>query len=240
MPYFQLHAMRGKKTVATIRELLDKREGIPSIQAQRPPMMNSQFPGSLIIFEGIDGTGKSTQVNLLAEALSERGVEVVTSREPTNGPFGKQLRASMVEGRLSPEEELALFHDDRRDHVEHLILPALAAGKTVILDRYYFSTMAYQGARGFDPDEIRTQNEDFAPVPDLVVLLELPVAVALERIGVRDGSGNEFEREENLRACALIFEKLSDSFIHRVDAQQSPTEIHTQVLNHLPATLKPS
>lgn len=197
--------------------------------------MATNFPGTLIVFEGIDGTGKSTQLKLLAEALEQSGTEVVSSREPTDGPFGKKLRASMLEGRLSREEELALFHDDRRDHIEHLILPALEAGKTIILDRYYFSTMAYQGARGFDPQEIRHQNEEFAPIPDHVILLELPVEDALQRIGVRDGSGNEFEKEENLRACESIFAGLRDSFITRIDARQSPAEIHQQVLSHLRA-----
>lgn len=195
--------------------------------------MKSEFPGSLIVFEGIDGTGKSTQVALLAEALEALGREVVTSLEPTNGPYGKQLRASMQEGRLSPEEELALFHDDRRDHVEHLILPALEAGKVVILDRYYFSTMAYQGSRGFDPVELRKKNEEFAPVPDQVIILELPVTVALERIGVRDGSGNTFEQEEGLRACDEIFATLNDSFVCRVNADQEPEAVHAEVLKSL-------
>ncbi|WP_411846557.1 dTMP kinase [Roseibacillus persicicus] len=190
----------------------------------------------LIVFEGIDGTGKSTQVRLLAEALEARGLSVVTSREPTDGPFGKKLRESMIEGRLSPEEELQLFYDDRRDHVEHLILPALEAGKVVILDRYYFSTMAYQGARGFDPTKIREENEGFAPVPDHVFLLEIPVATALERIGVRDGSGNTFEQEGNLKACAGIFDTLAEDWLHRVDASQPPEDVHAAVF----ALLSPS
>ncbi|MBK1833291.1 dTMP kinase [Roseibacillus ishigakijimensis] len=184
----------------------------------------------LIVFEGIDGTGKSTQVALLAEALQERGYEVVSSREPSDGPFGKKLRDSMVTGRLGPEEELALFHEDRRDHVEHVILPALEAGKVVLLDRYYFSTMAYQGARGFDPQEIRRQNEDFAPVPDAVLLLELPVEAALQRIGIRDGEGNAFEKSETLSACARIFSDLQEDWVHRFDASQSPSELHQSVL----------
>jgi dTMP kinase len=192
--------------------------------------MKSDFPGSLLIFEGIDGTGKSTQMSLLAKALEENGHTVVTSREPTNGPFGQKLRDSMTTGRLSPEEELALFHDDRRDHVEHLILPALEAGKIVILDRYYFSTMAYQGARGFDPEEIRRLNEDFAPVPDQVFLLELPIETALERIGCRDGSGNTFEQKENLETCHRIFAGLEDSCLHRIDASQPPAAVHEAVL----------
>ena len=195
--------------------------------------MKSESPGSLIIFEGIDGTGKSTQVQLLAKALEDRGEVVVTSREPTDGPFGQKLRASMCEGRLTPEEELALFYSDRRDHVEHLILPALAAGQVVILDRYYFSTMAYQGARGFDPQKIRQENENFAPVPDHVFLLELPVEKALQRIGARDGSGNTFEQEENLRTCDTIFKALTDPFVHRIDADQPPEAMHSDILASL-------
>ena len=195
--------------------------------------MKSEYPGSLIVFEGIDGTGKSTQIELLAKALQDRGEVVVVSREPTNGPYGQKLRASMSEGRLSPEEELALFHDDRRDHVEHLILPALAAGKVVILDRYYFSTMAYQGSRGFDPQKIREENESFAPVPHHLFLLELPVEIALERIGGRDGSGNTFEQEENLRSCDTIFKTLSGNYVHRVDANQTPESMHRDILAHL-------
>lgn len=202
--------------------------------------MKSEFPGSLIIFEGIDGTGKSTQVQLLTKALEEQGEVVITSREPTNGVFGQKLRNSMSEGRLSPEEELALFYDDRKDHVEHLILPALEAGKVVILDRYYFSTMAYQGARGFDPQKIREENEDFAPIPNHVFLLEVPVEVALERIGGRDGSGNTFEQEENLRACNDIFKTINEPFVTRVDATQTPEAMHTQIAAHLLPSLKSS
>lgn len=196
--------------------------------------MNS-FTGNLIIFEGIDGTGKSTQVELLAKCLREQGREVVTSREPTDGPFGKKLRESMILGRHTPEEELQLFLDDRRDHVERVIRPALAEGKVVILDRYYFSTMAYQGARGFDPEEIRKSNESFAPIPDEVFLLEVPIAVALQRIGGRDGRPNTFEKEENLRACSDIFSKLTDEFVHRIDATHTPEEIHAKVRQFFPA-----
>ena len=190
--------------------------------------------GTLIIFEGIDGTGKSTQIQHLAQSLEKRGESVVCSREPTAGPYGQKLRESMLAGRLSPEEELALFYEDRRDHVQNLILPALKNGQTVILDRYYFSTMAYQGARGFDPAQIRRENEEFAPRPDYVFLLELSTEDALQRIEARDGSGNEFEKEENLRACAEIFASLTDPFIHRIDASGSAEAVHQAILTHLP------
>ena len=112
---------------------------------------NSDYSGLFIVLEGIDGTGKSTQTQRLATYFSALGWEVVLSREPTDGPWGKKLRESATTGRLEPEQELEYFLLDRKEHVENLILPSLKDDKVVILDRYYFSTMAYQGCRGFDP-----------------------------------------------------------------------------------------
>ncbi len=187
-----------------------------------------------IVFEGIDGTGKSTQVQTLANTLRHLGKEVITSKEPTDGPHGKRLRESAETGRLSPQEELDLFHTDRREHVEELIKPALARGAVVILDRYYFSTMAYQGIRGFDPLEIRKTNEAFAPQPDYVFVLEVPIDIALERIGYRDGQANQFEQREYLEKCHEIFSALPDQFIHRIDATQTPEQVHADILAKLP------
>lgn len=189
------------------------------------------FKSMFIVFEGIDGTGKSTQVNLLADALRAEGHEVITSKEPTDGPHGTRLRNSAESGRLSAQEELDLFHLDRREHVESLIKPALERGAVVILDRYYFSSMAYQGVRGFDPQKIRTFNEGFAPVPDHVLILEVPIDVALERIGVRDGEANEFEQRASLEKCHTIFSSLTDPFVQRIDATASPEEVHQKVLS---------
>lgn len=183
-----------------------------------------------IVFEGIDGTGKSTQVQLLAETLRSRGLKVVTSKEPTDGPHGTRLRQSAETGRLSAQEELDLFQEDRREHVAELIQPTLEEGGTVILDRYYFSTMAYQGVRGFDPAEIRAINEAFAPQPDLVIILTLDLETALARIGVRDGAANEFEQRDALQKCHEIFEDLDDEFIHRIDAGRTVEEVHQGVL----------
>lgn len=176
-------------------------------------------PGLFIVIEGIDGTGKSTQAHRLAEWFTAHGREVVHSREPTDGPWGTQLRESAATGRLSPADELQYFLNDRRQHVEEKIAPALAAGKVVILDRYYFSTMAYQGARGFDPAEIRRLNEQFAPVPDLLLILDLDVDAALLRIGSRGDTANEFEQRDNLRRCREIFLSLQDEpFVQVIDS----------------------
>jgi dTMP kinase len=187
--------------------------------------------GFFIVLDGIDGTGKSTQARRLGEWFEKQGREVVLSREPTDGPWGKILRESAATGRLSPQDELQYFLNDRRQHVEELIKPALAAGKVVILDRYYFSTMAYQGARGFDPAEIRRMNEDFAPEPDLLLILDLDVDTAHQRIGHRGDSANEFEKRESLEKCREIFLSLEDEpFVRVVDASGSLDEVSSKIL----------
>jgi dTMP kinase len=183
-----------------------------------------------IVIEGIDGTGKSTQAQQLAAWLREQGREVIVDYEPTLGVHGKKLRDSFVYGRLAPEEELELFLADRREHVEQVIAPALAAGKTVILDRYYFSNMAYQGAVGFDPAEIRRRNEAFAPVPDLLFILDLDVDTALSRIGGRGDTANEFEKRENLERCREIFLSLRDEpFARVIDTRDTMEQVQAEI-----------
>ncbi|MGD7653698.1 MAG: dTMP kinase [Verrucomicrobiales bacterium] len=180
--------------------------------------------GICIAVEGIDGAGKTTQANLLREWFETRGREVIISHEPTNGPWGKKLRESASTGRLSPDDELQYFLNDRRQHVDELITPALAAGKVVILDRYYFSTMAYQGARGFDPAEIRRRNEEFAPPPHLLLILDLDVDTAHQRIGIRGDTTNEFEKRESLQRCRDIFLTLRDEPFTRVIDSNAPID----------------
>ncbi len=188
-------------------------------------------PGLFIVIEGIDGTGKSTQARRLGEWFEQHGREVLLSREPTDGPWGRKLRESAATGRLSPQDELQYFLNDRRQHVTEKIQPALDAGKVVILDRYYFSTMAYQGARGFDPAEIRRMNEEFAPVPDLLLILDLDVDTAHQRIGHRGDSTNEFEKKDNLQRCRGIFLSLKDEpFVRIIDSAGSLDEVSARIL----------
>lgn len=190
--------------------------------------------GLFIVIEGIDGTGKSTQAKRLGEWFESRGREVVLGREPTDGPWGRKLRESAATGRLAPEEELEYFLKDRRQHVDEVIAPSLAAGKVVILDRYYFSTMAYQGARGFDPVEIRKRNEAFAPVPDVLLILDLDVDRALERIGVRGDTANEFEKRENLERCREIFLSLSgEPFVRVISSGGTLDEVSAAIRGEL-------
>jgi dTMP kinase len=164
-----------------------------------------RVPGGLLIaIEGIDGAGKTTLAAALAQRLRDCGLRVVGSKEPTHGPHGTALRNTAASGRLSAAEELELLLADRRQHVQELIAPALAAGQAVLLDRYYYSNMAYQGAEGLDPAAIRECNA-FAPEPDLVLLLDLPVATGLQRIAVRGDTANAFETASTLEAVRRLF-----------------------------------
>ncbi|MFZ5799516.1 MAG: dTMP kinase, partial [Thermodesulfobacteriota bacterium] len=144
--------------------------------------MNDANKGILIAIEGIDGTGKSTQVGLLARYLRGKGCEVIETREPTGGPYGRRIRELFVDrSSCTLEEELNLFIEDRRQHVREVIAPALERGLIVLTDRYYFSTAAYQGAAGMNPAEVFARNS-FAPRPDLVILLTMSPEISLVRI----------------------------------------------------------
>src|SRR5207248_1337424 len=129
-----------------------------SIESEMPSLIPGGF---FVVIEGIDGCGKTTQAELLAKYCSENNLAHVLSKEPTKGKYGTSIRESAARGRLSVEEEIDLLLKDRAEHVKNVINPALRAGKIVILDRYYFSMAAYQGAGGIDPDSILTENEAF-------------------------------------------------------------------------------
>ena len=195
--------------------------------------------GLLIAFEGIDGTGKSTQLQLLAAFLRERGCRVITTREPTDSSFGRRIRELYMDrGSCTPEEELKLFIQDRRLHVRELIEPQLAEGSIVLTDRYYFSTAAYQGAAGMDVEEIFVKNS-FAPVPDLVILLTMDPEVSIARI--REGRGdelNDFEQLDQLRKVAARFAMFSDSCIRRIDASPDLDQVQEQVRSAVSALLE--
>lgn len=145
--------------------------------------MSDSNRGTLITIEGIDGVGKTTHAKMLADFLSGRGLDVVQLREPTNGFWGKKIKNLTKHGRnVTPKEECQWFLKDRMEDVQNNISPALKNGKIVIMDRYYYSTMAYQGALGLDVNKIREENEKFAPKPDLVIILDVPPEVGLARI----------------------------------------------------------
>lgn len=197
-------------------------------------------PGFFLVLEGIDGSGKSTLSRALAEHVRQSGRVAVLDREPTDGPHGRALRESAKTGRLAPEAELELFLKDRREHVEKLIAPALARGDVVILDRYYFSTAAYQGARGLDVAAIVAANEAFAPVPDLVLLLDLEPAAGAARITGRGDGLDDFEALDYQREVRRLFLALDRPFIRKLDASQPRAVVAAQACALLDEALRQS
>jgi dTMP kinase len=189
--------------------------------------------GVLFAIEGIDGSGKTTQAERLAAALSGDGYAVVRLREPTDGKFGKQIReaAHANRRREDPEREYRLFLLDRQENVRENIAPALAAGRIVILDRYYFSTMAYQGARGLDPGRIRVENEAFAPIPDRVFFISITVAEGLRRISQGRDGFTFFEEEKYLGRVKEIFDEHLTClpFVVTVDGMAGPDAVSGEI-----------
>jgi dTMP kinase len=184
--------------------------------------------GRLLVFEGIDGCGKTTQLARLAESLREAGHEPLVTSEPTQGSFGRRIRAMAQGGApaVTAEEELRWFVEDRREHVAACLAPALAAGRLILCDRYFLSTVAYQGARGLDPVKILAESEAEFPIPDLVLLLELDVAGALARVHGRGARvEGAFETRERLERVAAIFHEMQRPYVERVDAHGGPDEV---------------
>ena len=186
--------------------------------------------GLLIAFEGLDGAGKTTQLGLLGDFLRSRGYGVVCLREPTDGPWGQKLRRLMLQGRdrVTPETELEWFLNDRREHVAQRIRPALERKQIVLLDRYFFSTMAYQGALGHDPQDILARNEAFAPPPDLLLLLDLPPDAGWQRLNQR-GVPSHFERLDYLEQVARIFNAMDFPYLKRIRADGEPETVQSLI-----------
>lgn len=198
--------------------------------------MNRQDPGLLIAIEGIDGAGKTTQVALLTEFFQSAGLPVTRSKEPTDGPWGRKIRESAATGRLPLDEELEAFIRDRDEHLASVVLPALNRGETVILDRYFYSTIAYQGSRGGNVDEVTHRVSSAAPAPDVVFLIDLPPALSIIRIAEKRGEvPNAFETVQNLEAVRRVFSKLAseNSNIFTIDGCHPIETTRQAILRHL-------
>lgn len=190
--------------------------------------------GVFIVFEGTDGTGKSTQLSLLADSLRAKNFPVVTTKEPTEGRYGQEIRRLYTRrSSCTPRRELELFLDDRKEHVTRLINPAVGAGKIVLCDRYFLSTVAYQGALGFDVEEL-IQLNSFAPPPDLALVFHAPLETGRRRITAGRGEElNDFEQNDYLTKVAAIFDALDMDYIRRIDAGASIDTIHELVLSQV-------
>ena len=191
--------------------------------------------GLLVAFEGTDGAGKSTQARNVVNRLISAGFESVYLKEPTDGPIGRQLRQMMVSNHNRDYmEEFRLFLADRTEDVRQNIRPVLERGGIVCIDRYYISSMAYQGALGLDPDFIKTENEKIAPVPDLILYFQISVEESLKRISASRPAGqNLFEIREYQEKVKEIFETLTFPQMVTLDATLPHGKLTGEILNHI-------
>ncbi len=195
--------------------------------------------GRFITFEGIDGSGKSTQARLLHDHLTAKGQTAILTREPGGAPGAEDIRRLLVEGdpdRWSPETEILLFTAARRDHVERTIQPALKAGKTVISDRFADSTRVYQGAARGDLRALvdRLHDAVIGMEPDLTFIIDMDPDAALARGLARNSGEDRFEDmgaafQHKLRAGFLALAKANPSRCHLIDGNRTAEDVATDI-----------
>ncbi|PTX53461.1 MULTISPECIES: dTMP kinase [Gemmobacter] len=198
------------------------------------------MPGRFISFEGIDGSGKSTQARLLTDALRARGQSVVLTREPGGSPGAEEIRRLVLEGnpdRWSAETELLLFTAARRDHLEKTIRPALARDETVITDRFADSTRMYQGISRGDLAAVVDQLHRLmiGVEPDLTLLIDIDPEVGLSRAVARQGAEQRFEDmgldlQRRMRAGFLALAAAHPGRFRVIDGARDPQAVAADVL----------
>lgn len=202
--------------------------------------MEQRMKGLFITFEGIEGSGKSTQMGLLAEKLEQLGLPCLLTREPGGPPIAEHIRQLLLDPQHSemlPETELLLYNASRVQHTGEWILPALRLGKIVLCDRYYDSTFAYQGAaRSQNLEFIRllTAFATFNTVPDITFLIDLPVETGFSRI--HDRQLDRLEQEdrsfhERVRSQYLTLSREHQDRFVVLDGTLSKSELHLQISN---------
>lgn len=198
--------------------------------------------GKLITLEGVEGSGKSTQAELLGEYLQQEGYEVIITHEPGDTEVGKKIRQILLDphhNNLSSKAELLLYEADRAQHVNQVIKPALEAGKVVISDRYFDATLAYQGyARDIDKSVVSTLNQIAvnSAIPDLTLLLDIDPELSLQRanqVTAQEGREDRIEAEKlsfhrQVRRGYLALAEQEER-IKVIDAQQPVKEIFSQI-----------
>ena len=228
------HHMKDRPNVSFLSDVLN------ALKGELGSITGAPTKGIFIAFEGGEGTGKSTQSKLLASWLESEGEKVVLTREPGGTKLGQGLRKILLAnetGSISPRAEALLYAADRANHVHEVIRPALAAGEVVITDRYFDSSIAYQGAgRVLSPSEIarisRWATESLFPT--LTIVIDLPVEKSLARLKSRDrleSEANEFH--ERVRQEFLQLARLDPERYFIVDGTKTIDQIHKAVANRV-------
>ena len=203
--------------------------------------------GFFITFEGIDGSGKSTQIRKLAKFLEDNGFDIIITREPGGSVGGEEIRNLLLQGevdRWSAETEILLFTAARRDHLERIILPALQDGKIVICDRFTDSTRMYQGMRGPKlRDLVDNLTEEVINCdPDLTIIIDIDPEISLRRAKSRETAEERFEDfgvdlQKKMRKGFINLSKEFNSRIQVVNGQQSVDDLAKEIFSLVKARL---
>lgn len=200
--------------------------------------------GLFITFEGLDGSGKSTQINLLKAYLTGKGHDIVFSREPGGCPVSEKIRNVILDTQnpMSAITEALLYAASRAEHVDKVVQPALESGKTIILDRYVDSSLAYQGCgRELGVERVRNINSYAINglLPDITFYIDLPVDVALKRIAAPldrlESAGEAFFRRVMEGYNQLVQQNLDR--IISIDGMRSPEEVSNDIRTRIDALL---
>jgi dTMP kinase len=194
--------------------------------------MDRKKGAGFIVFEGIDGSGQSTQAELLRDFLLENGYEVILTHEPTlDSEAGrKAYRVLNKEINVSLKELQELITKDRKEHLENTIIPTLKEGKVVISDRYFFSTFAYGGSGGLGLDWLIEINSSYL-YPDIVFLLKVSPKVSIDRIFKRGKKVSIFEKKEKLEAIWNLYKTLPKRFknINVINGEKSVKKVFEDI-----------
>lgn len=195
-------------------------------------MRKNNYPGKFIVFEGLDGSGQTTQANLLRDFITKKGYDVVLTKEPTqDSRLGKKIREILdKKTEIDPARLQELFAQDRRGHLENVVIPALKSGKVVISDRYFFSSFAYGAASGVDLEWLIKINNNFL-LPDLTIILGVSPKICLQRILERGNNRTLFEEEEKLIKVFEVYKILPKRFenAYMIDGEKSIEEVFEEV-----------
>ena len=195
-------------------------------------MQKNTYSGKFIVVEGLDGSGQSTQVQLLSDFLMQNGYSVVSTKEPTkDSEAGKKIRQVLDKNtEVAPMYLQELFIQDRREHLDNLIIPALRDGKMVISDRYFFSTFAFGASSGVNLEELIELNQDFL-MPDLTFILGVSPEVCIERMGKRGEPQTLFEEKEKLARVWEIYKIMPNRFenVYIIDGEKPIEEVRQNI-----------
>ncbi|PKL17517.1 MAG: dTMP kinase [Spirochaetae bacterium HGW-Spirochaetae-5] len=188
-----------------------------------------------IVFEGIDGSGKSTQCSLLYSYIASKDIPVKLLAEPTSGIYGQQIRKMLQsETPVSVDEQIRLFIEDRQQDFDLNIKPCMEHGQTIVMDRYFYSNAAYQGSSIISPEDIIGKNiERGFPLPDRVYYIDIEPAEAMRRITARSASGKTelFEKKTFLEGVRKNFLHMADNRFLKIDGSASQDEIFNIIKN---------